>query len=197
MVQRELGDWFGALSPDGKPRIDWLANDERGAARVELHGKRGYFTDANGCIARAAWEQAPFRDVPYAEDHALAHDMMRAGFAKVFMPEAAVIHSHDYPSWGWLRRSFDEARAMRSIYGWREPRALRMVALNVWGSVGADWRWAREQPGARSTPRGALSVLTRSTVHHAARATGGALGDRADRLAPAVARRLSLERRSG
>jgi rhamnosyltransferase len=88
MVQRELTDWFGSFSPDGSPRIDRLESFERDTPSRTLLGRRGFFTDANGCVARAAWERTPFRDVPYAEDHVIAHDMMRAGFAKVFMPQA-------------------------------------------------------------------------------------------------------------
>jgi rhamnosyltransferase len=94
-VARELTVWFEGFSPDGKPRIDRLADGDRAVDQGALLGPRGFFTDANGAIAKAAWEQVPFRPVSYAEDHALAHDMLRAGYAKVYEPSAAVIHSHD------------------------------------------------------------------------------------------------------
>ena len=47
-------------------------------------------------VSRAAWRDVPFPDVPYAEDQALARAMLRAGYAKVYVPDAAVVHSHDY-----------------------------------------------------------------------------------------------------
>jgi rhamnosyltransferase len=188
MVARELGDWFRSFSPDGAPRLDRLAPGERGIPARDLLGPRGFFTDANGCVARSAWETVPFQPVPYAEDHVLAHDMLRAGYAKVYTPEAAVIHSHEYSGWEWLRRSFDEARALRAVYGFVEP----VAPLKVWGLVGADWRFAG---GVRGAPRPGAGLLARSTVHHAARATGAVLGSRADRLPPALALRLSLESR--
>ena len=121
-VRRELTDWFGSFSTGG-PRIDALDAADRGAPPRRFLGRLGFFTDANGCVARTAWQQVPFRRVAYAEDHLLAQDMLRAGFAKVFVPEAAVIHSHDYPVGQWLRRSFDESRAMRDVYGWSAGRA--------------------------------------------------------------------------
>ena len=62
----------------------------------ELVGRRGFFTDANACLARAAWQRVPFREVPYAEDRVLALEMLRAGYAKAYIPDAAVLHSHDY-----------------------------------------------------------------------------------------------------
>jgi rhamnosyltransferase len=193
MVARELSAWFGSFSPDGAPRLDRLDPGERGLAARELLGAPGYFTDANGCVARSAWESVPFRPVPYAEDHVLAHDMLRAGYAKVYVPEAAVIHSHEYSSWDWLRRSFDEARALREVYGFVEPLEARRTALKVWGLVGADWRFARGAEGMDGLPPRAAGLLARSAVHHSLRVAGAVLGSRADRIPNALVRRLSLE----
>lgn len=190
MVARELTEWFASFSPDGSPRVDRLEPAERAIPAGSLLGPRGFFTDANGCVARAAWDQVPFRQVPYAEDHVLALDMMRAGYAKVFLPDAAVIHSHDYSSRQWLRRSFDEARALYEVYGFAEPVHARAL-LKIWGLVGADWRWSRTQP----QPSPALPTLARSLGFHIARTAGSLLGGRADRLPESLARRLSLERR--
>lgn len=195
MVARELTEWFEGFSPTGEPRLDRLSDAERRVCARALLGPRGFFTDANGCVRRSAWERAPFRDIAYAEDHALAHDMLRAGFAKVFVPDAAVIHSHDYAGWGWLRRSFDEARALQEIYGWREPLSPRTALLNVSGRVRADRRWVRSRSGTLTRPQ-AGGLLARSTMHHLTRASGAVLGGRADRLPRGLVRRLSYERRS-
>jgi rhamnosyltransferase len=191
MVARELTEWFAGFAPDGRPRVDRLSDAERDLPAGGLLGPRGFFTDANGCVARRAWERVRFREIAYAEDQALAVDMLRAGFAKVFVPEAAVVHSHDYSTWGWLQRSFEENRALHAVYGWRAPMNPRTVALNVWGSVGADHRW-----GAVHGRRAGLAGLAGSASHHLARAIGAALGARADRLPAALRRRLSHERRA-
>jgi GT2 family glycosyltransferase len=196
MVARELTEWFASFAPDGRARIDRLQPAERATPARALLGARGFFTDANGCVSRAAWERVGFRDIPYAEDHALALDAMRAGFAKVFIPDAAVVHSHEYSSWGWLRRAFDEGRGLHAIYDWREPLHPRTTALEVWGRVGADWRWARTH-GEPPSGVAALRYLAGSAGHHAARTLGVALGTRADRLPPELTRRLSHEGRAG
>ena len=62
-VARELNDWFGSFCQAGEPRIDRVGA-RRHATRRPRHflGHLGFFTDANGCVARAAWEQVPFRD---------------------------------------------------------------------------------------------------------------------------------------
>ncbi len=194
-VARELVAWFRSLSPDGAPRIDRLAPAERRLAPRALLGPRGFFTDANGCVAKRAWESVRFRPVGYAEDHVLAHDMLRAGFAKAHVPEAAVIHSHEYSAWDWLRRSFDEARAMQDVYGFSEQGELRRAALAVWGQVGADLRWSRSQATAGDHRAPSVGLIASSLSHHGLRAAGTILGVRADRLPSAAVRRLSLEGR--
>lgn len=185
IVARELAAWFGSFAPPGEPRVDRLAPEDRELASAELYGHLAYFTDANGCLARAAWEQVPFREVAYAEDHRLAIDMLRAGYAKAYVPGASVIHSHDYTVWGWLRRSFDETRATREVYGIAPGGEPRAAIRNLRGAVGADWR------AAGRDPRALAGVL----AHHGARGTGAVLGARAGSLPPALRERLSLEAR--
>jgi rhamnosyltransferase len=177
-VRAELEEWFRSLSPDGEPRVERLSERERALSAGELvrHrdwelvGRRGFFTDANACVARHAWERAPFREVPYAEDRLLALDMLRAGYAKAYVPRAAVVHSHDYSAGEQLRRAFDEWRGLREVYGWREPAGPRHLVGQL-----------------RRAPR-TPQVL---------RLTGALLGSRADRLPPGLRRALSLERRAG
>lgn len=169
-VRRELEAWFAGFG--SAPRVDRAAPDEPPAA---LLGARAYFTDANGAVRRSAWERVRYRDVAYAEDQALAVDLLRAGWAKAYVPSAAVEHSHDHPPLALLRRSFDEWRALREIFGFVEPLSVHDFRRHVAGPVRAD--------GPASLP------------HHAARWTGALLGGRAERVPRALRRRLSLEGR--
>ena len=94
-VARELEEFFAAMAPDGdagrRPR-----GHGRGLGATSPPVPT-FFTDANGAVARWAWEQVPFPEVPYAEDRLLARRMLEAGYAKAYVPRAAVLHSHDYP----------------------------------------------------------------------------------------------------
>ena len=136
-------------------QVERLDENERTTlAAAELIGRRGFFTDANACIAREAWEQIPFREVPYAEDRVLALDMLRAGYAKAFVPRAAVVHSHAYTTSQQLRRSFDEWRGLREVYGWREPASPRHLLSRLRGALGQA-RKALNTDGA--SPAGAAS----------------------------------------
>jgi rhamnosyltransferase len=189
-VVRELTSWFASFSPDG-PRVDSLKANERDLPPSRFLGHLGFFTSANGCVARTAWRQVPFRKIAYAEDHLLAQDMLRAGYAKVYVPDAPVIHSHEYSAAGWMRRNFDEARAVHEVYGWALDH--RAAALSFRGGVAGDWRWARTHDEVRRSQL--ISVLGSSLVYHGARAAGRYLGARADRLPSSVVVRLSLEAR--
>jgi glycosyltransferase involved in cell wall biosynthesis len=199
-VRIELERWFDSLSPEGEPRVERLAGAERlsvpsGTGPVaELIGRRGFFTDANACVARAAWERVPFREVAYAEDRVLAIDMLRAGYAKAFVPDAAVLHSHDYTTAQELRRAFDEWRGLCEVYGWREPASPKHLARKLRGELGGA---RRELLAARVAPARRGAALAALTRHHVVRMLGALLGSRAERLPPRVRRRLSLEGRSG
>jgi rhamnosyltransferase len=192
-VRLELERWFDSLSPDGAPAVERLQPGERAAPAVELIGRRGFFTDANACIARAAWERVPFREVPYAEDRVLAIDMLRAGYAKAFVPAAAVLHSHDYTATQHLRRSFDEWRGLREVYGWREPARPAYLLGQLRGELGQTRR-ALLREGAEPARRRA--TLWTAACHHVLQLAGAVLGSRADRLPALARRRLSLEHRA-
>jgi glycosyltransferase involved in cell wall biosynthesis len=201
-VRAELEGWFSSLSPDGEPHGERLSERELQLSAGELvrrHdwemvGRRGFFTDANACLARGAWERVPFREVPYAEDRLLALDMLRAGYAKTYVPRAAVLHSHDYTAVEHLRRSFDEWRALREVYGWREPANPRHLAGQLRGALGS----ARREPSVAGAPLPRrLATLAAVASHHMVRLTGAVLGSRAARLPPGARRALSLEGRAG
>jgi len=180
-VRRELERWFGSLTPG----VERLATGESELPAVELMGRRGFFTDANGAIARAAWERVPYREIAYAEDRALALDMLRAGYAKVYEPRAAVLHSHEYNARQRFGRAFDEWHGLREVYGWREPATPRRLAGRLRGELGS-----RRREGAG--PRALLATAADETLRFA----GAVLGSRGVALPRSMRRRLSLERRA-
>jgi glycosyltransferase involved in cell wall biosynthesis len=185
-VRRELEGWFASLAPDGRPRVDRTPTPSGPGAET-------FFTDANAAIARRAWEHVPFRLVPYAEDQALALDMLRAGYAKAFVPDATVIHSHDYATLAQFRRSFDEWRGLREVHGWVQPAPPLGTLLSIQSDVRADLRSLSDLD---RPPRVVAREAARSVRHWTVRAVGAALGSRADRLPPRVRRWCSLERRA-
>ncbi len=183
MVRRELEEWFARMAPV-----------QRGAPGGRPDpGPRGFFSDVNGAVARWAWEQVPYREIPYAEDRVLAADMLAKGWSLAYRPAAGVVHSHDYGPVALARRAFDEGRALREVYGHLAPADPRAMAIESARRARGDVRWLRAH-GVRGARLATWAA--RSAGHHGVRAAGAALGGRADRLAPRLRRACSLERRA-
>ncbi|HKP90880.1 MAG TPA: glycosyltransferase family A protein [Thermoleophilaceae bacterium] len=181
MVARELTEFFASLSPDGRIRIDrGLREEDRRPGPV------AFFTSANGCVARWAWERAPFPPVGSGEDHGLAVALMSTGLAKAYVPDAGVVHSHRYTTLGWFRRFFDEFRSLREVYGHVEEIGVGYTLGTIRRNVRRDRAFAAR--------RGEGEVALESATFHAVRALGAIAGTRAQ-LLPARVRRWCSEQR--
>jgi glycosyltransferase involved in cell wall biosynthesis len=189
-VARELEQFFAAMSPKGAPVVDRATAD--GAWRG-VSERATFFSDANGAVARRAWEQVPFPDVPYAEDRLLALRMLEVGYAKAYVPDAAVLHSHEYAPWDLFRRYFDEFRGLRETFGHVEPLQARRTLGVLRQQVAADRAWLR---ATGVDGRGLDLATLRSLRHFAIRAVASQLGSRADALPAPLRRVVSLERRA-
>ena len=178
MIARELTEFFATFSPDGRPKL-------------QRRGDPSFLSNVNSCYARACWEEVRFRDIPYAEDQAFGADMLAAGWLKVYHPEAAVMHAHDYRWNQFMRRYFDEYRGLRATVGHVERLGLRSTLRGVAVNVAQDRKWMSEHGINGST---ALRWTARATAHHAGRKVFSALGSRAGSLSPRMRHVLSLER---
>jgi hypothetical protein len=123
----------------------------------------------------------------------LALDMLRAGWAKAFVPSGAVVHSHEYRSLDLFRRSFDEWRGLREVAGHREAYGLGVSSRWIIDQVRADLQFAA---GEGMGPVQRATGLPASLRHACLRHAGAILGSRSARLRPGLRRRLSLERRA-
>lgn len=195
MIKAETERHFAAWG-DGGSTIDVQRLDRSPAglaAYRRFPGQLTFLSDVNCAIARRAWAEVPYRSVPYAEDQLLGRELIEAGYAKVYHPDARVLHSHDYPSATFLRRYFDEFRALGEVLGFRQPWGPKRTLMDLRGLVGHDRRWLRAE-GVRG--RDLVGALAVSARHHTLRMAGAIVGTRADRLPAALRGRLSLEGRS-
>jgi glycosyltransferase involved in cell wall biosynthesis len=180
MIARELEEFFAGFAPDGRPV-------------VQRAGDATFLSNVNACYARACWEEIGFRDVPYSEDQAFGVDLLAAGWAKVYHPQAAVLHAHDYGPVEFMRRYFDEYRGLHDSTGHVEPFGVAATARQVRHAVAGDWRWMAER-GLDAPTRARWTA--RAAVHHGGRRVFSALGSRAEQVPAPLRRRLSLEGRA-
>lgn len=180
MIARELTEFFTSFSPEGVPVL-------------QGPGDEPFLSNVNACYRRACWDEIRFRDVAYSEDQAFGRDALEAGWLKVYHPDAAVLHAHDYGPVEFARRYFDEYRGLRETAGHVEPIAPRDSLSYVRRQVSGDRAWlaANGVSGAQ-----AARWTARSIVHHGGRRVFSTLGSRADRLPPAVRGAISLEGRT-
>ncbi|MBK5231085.1 MAG: glycosyltransferase family 2 protein, partial [Thermoleophilia bacterium] len=180
LMARLLIEHFESFSPDGEPAIQHA-------------GDSGYLSNSNSCVARAAWTRSPFREIPYAEDQAFGADVLANGFSKVYMPDAAVWHSHDYGMLETFKRYFDEYRGLNDSVGEQTDASAAKALGVVSSSVAADLRFL-EQLGQPPLRRAAWGV--RSAIYHTGRVGFGGLGARANRMPATLRAALSFEGRS-
>jgi len=138
-----------------------------------------FFSNNNSCIRRTVWEQLPLPDVAFAEDQTWALRAVEAGYGKAFVPNAVVLHSHDFGIWETLQRNFDEARSFQRYFGYRLQSRLLLALKAGMGLAMRDWRWLRSAglKGWRLFKNGAYMALI-----ECARTLGQYLGSRHERL---------------
>ena len=151
MIKCEMERHFATLANGAGVDIQRIEHTGPGMRAYRAYpGRWTFFSDVNGAVAKWAWERFPYRSVPYAEDQLLGREVVEAGLAKVFHPEARVVHSHDYPPLQFFRRYFDEFRSLREVLGHVEALGWRRTPMTIRGLIGHDKRWLRRQ-GVRGT----------------------------------------------
>jgi rhamnosyltransferase len=84
----------------------WFASSEAArtvtATRAEIDAlspldrlDRCTFDNVCSCLRRSVWQQHPFRETPIGEDVEWAQDVLLAGYRIAYVPDAAVVHSHE------------------------------------------------------------------------------------------------------
>lgn len=195
MIKCEMERHFATWG-DGGRAIDvqrLVRSPEELDAYRRFPGRWTFLSDVNCAVARWAWERIPYKEVPYAEDQLLGRELIEAGYAKVYNPRAAVIHSHDYPPLQFFRRYFDEFRSLSEVLGFRQDWGPKRTLWDIRGLAGADKSWLRAH-GVRGLKL--VAPLAVSVRHHTIRMAGAIVGSRADRIPAPIRRRLSLEGRA-
>jgi glycosyltransferase involved in cell wall biosynthesis len=184
MIARELIDFFGPFSQDGRVQIQ---------RRIDEPGwNPGFLSNANAAYRRSALVELPFRDIGYAEDQAFARDAFAKGWAKAYQPRAAVLHAHDYPWLRFMRRYFDEYRGLQETSGYRTSFYPRGMLRDSLIEARADAGWLKQLGVEQGTRR---RWLLRSLRHHGGRKVAGLAGGRAHAFPAPVRRLISLEGR--
>ena len=75
------------------------------------------FDNVSSMVRRSAWERHPFPPESFGEDVAWGARVVPAGYALVYEPAAAVIHSHDNSVWYEFKRIYADHRNLNRLFG--------------------------------------------------------------------------------
>jgi len=153
----------------------WLASSET-PRHVELRGgqadldglsplerlDRCTFDHVAACVRRAIWERHPYETTAIAEDLEWARDVLVAGFALAFVPEAVVLHSHERSAWYEYSRTRLLHARLHDLFGVETIPTAAGLAQATLGSMArhfaVEWRhpvrWPRAAALAFAWPLG-------------------------------------------
>jgi rhamnosyltransferase len=165
--------------------------------RLDAAGKEEYrtlswmydfFSDNNSALRKSVWAKHPLPDVDMAEDQHWIRSVMRLGYAKAYVPDARVYHSHSFTPWQWVRNWYDQYASYHDMGSQIEMPTLRSAARHFLVHARDDVRYLRHN-------RHGIRAQARAGVNDAARAMGGYLGTHYPRLPRWIRRRLTNQRR--
>ena len=154
--------------------------------RQELH----FFSNNNSCLRRTVWEKIPFPDVDFAEDQIWAQRMLEGGYAKAYVHNAAVYHSHSFGVLEQGRRSFDESRALHRLFNYRLCPTMAHLAFQTVRTTLADWRYAAREHLLVSE----IDWIIKTPLLNASKQFGFYLGEREALLPQSIVERISRDR---
>ena len=154
-----------------------------------------FFSDNNACLRRSVWEEIPYPEVEFAEDQLWAKNIIEAGYAKAYADKAVVYHSHTFGPIELCRRSFDESRALRRLFGYQLcPTVLQMLVQSC-RTTANDFMYLRKNRVVIAN----LGWVIRAPFRNTAKQLGYYLGQRAERLpnrvVSLISRDMSLQRK--
>lgn len=132
-----------------------------------------FYSDNNSCFRRSVWEKIPYRVVEFGEDQLWAHDIIEAGFAKLYAAQATVYHSHDYDEGETRERASIEASFFKHFWGYELIASEEVLEREVAALNAGDAAWGR----AHNVPEAEIELRLRL---NAARLRGYLEGGSAD-----------------
>lgn len=103
-----------------------------------------FYSDNNSCMRRDIWKKIPYRTVKFGEDQLWANDIIKAGFAKVYAPQAAVFHSHDYDPEENYDRNKTESAFFKHFFGYKLIKDSKTLKDSIKTLNKRDKEWAKK-----------------------------------------------------
>ena len=105
--------------------------------------ERCAFDNVCSCIRRSIWTRHPFHSTPIGEDIEWAREVLLAGSRLAYVPEAAVIHSHERSARYEFARTYVLHRRLYELFRLRTIPTLPLLARAIASSLSLHVRCQR------------------------------------------------------
>jgi rhamnosyltransferase len=138
-IKREVSSVFNAL---GAPDSLIIHRFKSLVDNTQTNDLNAFFSDVNSAVRKAIVTKIPFRDVSYAEDQALAHDVQSTGgYLKAYAVKGAVWHSNEYSISEFRKRKYDEYVGLIDTVGYHISNPVKKLLFGWVRPTLADWRF--------------------------------------------------------
>ena len=118
------------------------------------------FDNVCSCVRRAVWLKHPFAETAIAEDLEWARDVLLAGYRLAYVPEAAVIHSHERSARYEFKRTYLVHHRLQTLLGLATIPTWRHLLRAIASTVRVHGRClAARPPGQPRPPREVVRAL--------------------------------------
>jgi rhamnosyltransferase len=142
LTRRQLAGWVAGRGEARDVRIRDRADYDRLAPLARLQACA--FDNVCSAIRRSVWVAHPFAEMPIAEDLAWGREVLLAGHAIAYVPDAVVEHSHNRSAWYELKRTCVLHQELHRLFGVRTIPSLRHLARAIGSAALTHHRWQRD-----------------------------------------------------
>ncbi|MFH1132673.1 MAG: glycosyltransferase [Pseudomonadota bacterium] len=131
------------------------------------------FDNVCSCVSREVWEKHPFPSAPFAEDLEWAKTVLQAGYSIAYVPDAAVVHSHDRSLSYELARTYIAHKRLYDIFGLHTIPTAKHLCRSVLVTALDHARCLIEEPGPAPDLREILRTMGLAVVWPLGQYLGG------------------------
>jgi rhamnosyltransferase len=171
LTRMALGRWVAAGAEGRVAEVD--SAEALAALTPEQRHLRCAFDNVCSCLRREVWQDHPFPAATIAEDLAWARQVLLAGWRLRYVPEAAVVHSHERSLAYELGRTRLVHRRLVELFGLRTIPSLSSL-LRSWAVTLLDHHRCLCVPGGdRPGPREVARALALAVIWPLGQYLGG------------------------
>jgi rhamnosyltransferase len=110
------------------------------------------FDNVCSCVRRAVWAKHPFAETAIAEDLEWAREVLLAGYRLAYVPEAAVLHSHERSATYEFKRTYLVHHRLFTLFGLATIPTSRHLLVALASTARAHVRCLAGRPPGRPLP---------------------------------------------